>query len=245
MLAPRAVATAGVALCAPLCPLPAAAQTDFVPPAVPAAAPAGPLVSRGAATTAAILFVSTLLGDQEVREETQEVRNGTTNSLAYVGNAFGDWRLIVPAFSAGYLAGEIAGSTGIKGTALRAAAAVALASGITGGLKLAVGRARPHDASGNLEFHPFSGATSFPSGHTTAAFAIATVLADQTQDSWSDYLLYSAATLTAMARINDQKHWASDVLIGGLIGHFSARWVERKLGPIQVGPTGASVQLPF
>jgi hypothetical protein len=57
-----------------------------------------------------------------------------------------------------------------------------------------VGRARPYAASTNLEFHPFSRATSVPSGHTAA------------------------------------KHWASDVLIGGLIGHFSARWVGRELG---------------
>jgi membrane-associated phospholipid phosphatase len=245
MFAPRAVAFAGMALYAPLCALPAAAQTDFVPPAVPPATPAGPLISRGTATTATVLFLSTLLGDQELREETQEARSRTTNSLAHVGNAFGDWRLIVPAFSAAYLAGEIAGSRGVKGTVLRAGAAAALATGITAGLKYAVGRARPYATGTSFEFHPFSGATSFPSGHTTAAFAIATAVADQTRDGWSDYLLYGAATLTAMARLNDQKHWASDVLIGGLIGHFSARWVERKLGPIQLAPTGASVRLRF
>lgn len=245
MIGPKAVAAAGLVWCASIVPPPATAQTDFVPSAVSTAVPSRPLISRGTAMSAGILFVSALLGDQELREETQEYRGRTTNSLAGIGNAFGDWRLIVPAVSAGALAGEILGSRDLKGTVLRAGAAAILATGITGGIKYAVGRARPHVAGTNLEFHPFSGANSFPSGHTAAAFAIATAVADQTQDGWSDFLLYGAATLTGMARINDHKHWASDVVIGGLVGHFSARWVGRELGPVRVTPSGASVQLQF
>jgi hypothetical protein len=41
-------------------------------------------------------------------------RSGTTNSFARVGNVFGDWRLIVPGLSAGYVAGEIAGNSQLK-----------------------------------------------------------------------------------------------------------------------------------
>ena len=245
MTARTTVAIVGLALHASLVPLPAIAQTDFVPSAVTAATPASPLVSRRAATMAALFFAVALLGDQEFQEEAQKFRTGATNSLAKVGNTFGDWRFIVPAFSASYLAGEIAGSDGLKGTVLRAGAAAVLANGLTGGLKYAFGRARPHIAGSSVEFHPFSGANSFPSGHTTVAFALATAVADQTTDGWSDYVLYGAATLTAIARINDNRHWTSDVVIGGLIGHVSARWVTRRMGPIEVGPGGMSVHIRF
>ena len=162
-----------------------------------------------------------------------------------MGNTFGDWRVLAPALGAGYLAGEIAGSNAVKGTILRAGAAVALATGISSGLKYTIGRNRPDIAGTNLEFRPFSGSNSFPSGHTAAAFAIATAVADQTTDGWSDYLLYGAAGLTAISRINDNRHWTSDVLIGALIGHLSAKWVSRQMGPVRIAPTGVTVNLKF
>ncbi len=239
-------AIAALAFHATILPLPAGAQTDYVPSAV-APVPAGStaLISRQTATFAGLLFAGALVTDHGLREESQEHRGGMTNSVASVGNSFGDWRILVPALSAGYLAGEIAGSDEVKGTILRAGAAAALATGISSGLKYTIGRHRPDIAGGNFEFRPFSGSNSFPSGHTAAAFAIATAVADQTTDGWSDYVLYGAAAVTALSRINDNRHWTSDVLVGGLIGHFSAKWITRQMGPVRVAPTGITVNLQF
>jgi membrane-associated phospholipid phosphatase len=245
MTARGTLAIAALAFHATLLPLPAMAQTDHVPSAITPVQPSSPLISRQAVTVAGLLFAGALMGDNEFREESQEHRSITTNSVASVGNSFGDWRIIVPALSAGYLAGEIAGSSELKGTILRAGAAAAIATGINSGLKYAVGRTRPDIAGGNFEFRPFSGANSFPSGHTAAAFAIATAVADQTRDGWSDYVLYGAATLTAISRINDNRHWASDVLVGGLIGHLSGKWVSKQMGPVRVAPMGVTVNLQF
>jgi membrane-associated phospholipid phosphatase len=245
MTARGSVAIAALALHATLLPVSAMAQTDYVPSAISPIQPSHPLISRQTVTVAGLLFAGALLGDQEFREEAQEHRTGTTNSAASIGNTFGDWRILVPALSAGYLAGEIAGSGELKGTILRAGAAAAIATGINSGLKYAVGRTRPDLAGGNFEFRPFSGANSFPSGHTAAAFAIATAVADQTTDGWSDYVLYGAATLTAMSRINDNRHWTSDVLVGALVGHLSGRWVSKQMGPVRVAPTGVTVNLQF
>jgi membrane-associated phospholipid phosphatase len=245
MTARGSFAIAALALQATLLPLPAMAQANYVPSAGTPAPTSKPLISRQAAVVAGFLFAGALLGDNEFREEAQEHRDATSNSVATAGNTFGDWRVLIPALSAGYLAGEIAGSGEFKGTVLRAGAAVALATGISSTLKYAVGRNRPDIAGSNIEFRPFSGSSSFPSGHTAAAFAIATAVADQTHDGWSDYVLYGAATVTALSRINDNRHWASDVLIGGLIGHLSAKWITRKMGPVQVAPTGVSVNLQF
>jgi membrane-associated phospholipid phosphatase len=245
MTARGRLAIAALAFHATFLPVPALAQTDYVPSAIAPAPAAGPVLSRRTATVAGLLFAGALLGDQEFREEAQERRGGMTNSIASVGNTFGDWRVLVPALSAGYLAGEIAGSSEIKGTLLRAGAAAALATGISSGLKYTIGRNRPDIAGTNVELRPFSGSNSFPSGHTAAAFAIATAVADQTHDGWSDYVLYCAATVTALSRINDNRHWTSDVLIGGLIGHLSAKWITRQMGPVRIAPTGVTVNLQF
>lgn len=245
MTARGTLAIAALAFNATLLPAPALAQTDYVPSAVAPVQPSSPLISRHTAAVAGLIFAGALLGDHEVREESQEHRSGTSNTVASFGNTFGEWRILIPALSAGYLAGEIAGSDGLKGTLLRAGAAAAIATGVTSGLKYTIGRNRPDIAGGNFEFRPFSGSSSFPSGHTAAAFAIATAVADQTTDGWSDYVLYGAATLTAMSRINDNRHWTSDVLVGGLIGHLSGRWVSKQMGPVRVAPTGVTVKLEF
>jgi membrane-associated phospholipid phosphatase len=245
MTARGSLAIAALAFHATLLPLPALAQTDRVPSAVAPLPTSNPLLSRHTAAVAGLLFAGAMLGDHEFQEGAQRARSGTSNSIASVGNTFGDWRVLVPALGAGYLAGEIAGSSAIKGTILRAGAAVALATGINSGLKYGIGRNRPDVAGTNLEFRPFSGSNSFPSGHTAAAFAIATAVADQTTDGWSDYLLYGAAGLTALSRINDNRHWTSDVLIGGVIGHLSAKWIGRQMGPVRIAPTGVTVNLQF
>jgi membrane-associated phospholipid phosphatase len=237
-------AIVALAFYAVLLPLPALAQTDVVPSAVAPVGHSTPFISRQTATVAGLLLGAAFLGDRSVREEAQEHRSGTSNSLARVGNSLGEWTIVVPALGAGYLAGEIAGSSDLKRVMLHAGAAAALATGVSSGLKYSIGRMRP-DAAGGFQLRPFSGSNSFPSGHTAVAFALATSLADETDDGWSDYALYGAATLTAMARVNDNRHWASDVLAGALIGHLSARWVTRQMGPVRVSPVGVSVNLEF
>jgi membrane-associated phospholipid phosphatase len=241
MTARVTLATAALALHATLLP----AQTHRLPPAVDAPRHANSLVSGKLVAVASILFAGALMGDHEFREEAQERRAGLSNAVADLGNAFGDWRFIVPALTAGYLAGELAGNKELTRTVVQTGAAAALATGLTGGLKFAAGRARPYVAGNSFHFRPFSGASSFPSGHSAVAFAIATAVADRTRDGWSDYVLYGAATLTALSRINDNKHWTSDVLIGALVGHVSARWVTRRMGPLQVTPAGLSIYLRF
>jgi PAP2 superfamily len=228
-----------------LLPLPALAQIDVVPSAITPVEPSSSFISRKTATVAGLLLGAALLGDGSVRAQAQEHRGATSNSLASVGNTLGEWTVVVPALGAGYLAGEIAGSSDFKRVMLHAGAAAALATGISSGLKYSIGRMRPDVAGGPTQFQPFSGSNSFPSGHTAVAFALATSIADETDDSWSDYAVYGAASLTALSRINDNRHWASDVLVGALIGHLSGRWVSRQMGPVRVSPVGVSVNLEF
>jgi membrane-associated phospholipid phosphatase len=68
--------------------------------------------------------------------------------------------------------------------------------------------------------------TSFPSGHTTLAFAAATVFAMEYSDRPAIKILsYSAASIVGLSRITENKHWASDVLIGGVLGHLIGRQI--------------------
>jgi len=82
---------------------------------------------------------------------------------------------------------------------------VLMGGGIASVAKEAVGRVRPDGAS-----------ESFPSGHATAAFAMATVLC------WRypklRLALYGAATLVALSRIGLSKHFISDVMVGAAVG---------------------------
>ena len=245
MTARGSLAIAALALQATVPSLPAAAQTTSVPSAAAPDDSSSPLLSRKTAAVAGLLFAATLVGDRGFREEAQERRDGTTNSVAKVANSLGEWRLLVPALSAGYLAGELAGSRDLKRAVLHAGTAAVLATGVTSALKYSIGRTRPPVAGDPLDFRPFSGSNSFPSGHTAVAFAIATSIADETDDSWSDVALYGAATLTAMARVNDDRHWTSDVLIGGLVGHLSGRLVSRQMGPVRVVPGAVAANLEF
>ena len=67
---------------------------------------------------------------------------------------------------------------------------------------------------------------SFPSGHTTVAFAAATVYAMEYRDKpWVPLFAYSAASLIGFSRITENKHWATDVLAGAALGYLSGRLV--------------------
>lgn len=67
---------------------------------------------------------------------------------------------------------------------------------------------------------------SFPSGHTTVAFAAATVYALEYKDKpIIPIISYSAATLIGLSRLTENKHWATDVIVGAMLGYLSGRQV--------------------
>ncbi len=98
---------------------------------------------------------------------------------------------------------------------------------ITSSLKGMAGRKRP-DASNDPYFYkPFSENTSFPSGHTTAAFALFTVIAQHSNNFWLKFASYGTATMVGVSRINKNAHWASDVFAGAVIGYTVGKTVVR------------------
>jgi membrane-associated phospholipid phosphatase len=107
------------------------------------------------------------------------------------------------------------------------------AGGLTFLLKTAIGRARPYRGEGPTSYHPFSSILnqdnhSLPGGHSTAAFAISTVLSRNVKPVWLKALLYAPAGLTIVSRVYQDKHWTSDCFMGAALGYFIAAWVVDK-----------------
>ncbi|HEY7505533.1 MAG TPA: phosphatase PAP2 family protein [Gemmatimonadales bacterium] len=120
-------------------------------------------------------------------------------------------------------------------------------------LKLVSGRARPDAEEGPIDFRPFSGQASFPSGHSTVAFALATSISDDLHNPWATAALYGIAAGTAWSRVYNERHWASDVVVGAALGVtcakvVSGRWRIFGLQPpsllLEPDRVGVSVPLP-
>ena len=93
------------------------------------------------------------------------------------------------------------------------ALAAAMMATVVNGMKYSIDRTRPNGS-----------AASFPSGHTATAFMGATLLAHEYahKSVWIPIAGYSVATATGIMRILNNKHYASDVLVGAAIGIVTA-----------------------
>ncbi len=133
-----------------------------------------------------------------------------------------------------YLAGW-AGNETAKEVAQDGLAASIIASGlITPTLKLIVGRSRPRANLGTANFQPLSDPnSSFPSGHTTEAFALASVIAEHYDERWVQYSAYTMASLVGVARSYHDAHFASDIVAGAIIGTLVGKSVVAHNGTLR------------
>lgn len=112
-------------------------------------------------------------------------------------------------------------------TALLALAVGAICTNLI--LKNLVCRPRPWlDVTGLTALVVENDPNSFPSGHTTAAFAFASALWRTAPRAWMKWAALAAAVLMAFSRLYVGVHYPSDVLTGILVGAF-AGWAAWKL----------------
>jgi membrane-associated phospholipid phosphatase len=143
-----------------------------------------------------------------------------------------------------YAAGRIAKDRNLATDGEAALEAAALSGAVTFVVKGIAGRARPLvDSTRADDFSLLRGFrgddlySSFPSGHTTVAFAFATALATRLSHrhdasaGWAGPAAFTLATFTGVSRIFYHDHWFTDCLTGAAIGTVSglavARWHER------------------
>jgi membrane-associated phospholipid phosphatase len=72
------------------------------------------------------------------------------------------------------------------------------------------------DVNGNRVY------SSFPSGHATVSFAVATVFAKEyNKAKIVPILAYTTSTLIALSRLTENKHWFTDIVLGSTIGYLA------------------------
>lgn len=177
----------------------------------------------------ATIFVGITAGlyafDDEIQDWSQENRGDTTDSISDLTRPFGEGIYTIPAMGLFYLYGHLSDDKRAKRTALLGMESFIITGIFTQTIKFTTHRHRPDDSPRIWDGPGFSTTNlSFPSGHSASAFAIASVIASEYKDKpIVPILSYGIATLTSLSRVNDNKHWASDVFFGAGIGYFTGK----------------------
>ncbi|MBA3829479.1 MAG: phosphatase PAP2 family protein [Taibaiella sp.] len=185
---------------------------------------------------------------------------GLKNTSQYITNFGGAYEAYV--LAAFGLYGIIFKSNKMKTTTLLATQAYITAGAVSEAVKYLTGRQRPNvydPANPQPENNIFLGpgilngnkpnggfGSSFPSGHTTAAFAAATVFAYEYKDQiLIPIIAYSAASLVGVSRITQNAHWTTDVIAGAALGYITGKQVVNNYHRYARLRSGKEVKMTF
>jgi membrane-associated phospholipid phosphatase len=185
--------------------------------------------------------------DARTRDFLQERRGAVGSRVADWGSAAGDARVLAPVLAGTALWARHTGDGRLAYAAGRGLEAMLFSGAAVGVLKVAGGRARPEVGHGPHDWDgPRLGPDtrwSFPSDHAASAFSVATVLARTYPDGPVPCAVYGTALVTAFARLEQDRHWASDVWMGAATGLWVGHTLTARHPP--EGPAGAeAVVLP-
>jgi hypothetical protein len=143
-----------------------------------------------------------------------------SNNVSKVGAVY----TILPVVSGFYIYGAFADNEKARETGVLGGEALLDGLIVSELLKVTFRRNRPNAPSKPGDF--FEGGASFPSGHSMASFALASVVAHEYRNrKFVPFVAYGLAALVSSARIGAQQHYASDVFVGGAIGYFIGQYV--------------------
>ncbi|HUT86207.1 MAG TPA: phosphatase PAP2 family protein [Elusimicrobiales bacterium] len=176
---------------------------------------------------------SAFIIDDSIRQHYRDHRSGLLTDVSTFTTHFGDYKMQMPIILSIWTLAVATNSSKLHKMAGDAAEASVIAAGlITPLLVMISGRDLPSADEHAMKFEPFtSDRYAYPSGHTTAAFALATVLDQNLRDTfgyWQTPLLYAIAAGTAHSRIYDHTHYLSDVILGAGIGWAVGYWISNK-----------------
>jgi len=155
-------------------------------------------------------------------------------NLTKASNSIGaaaSWSGSLGFIGAFYLSGRLRNDAWQQDTAALALRSALHASLITATIKRLAGRERPRVENhrgrfGNVgEFS--SSYESFPSGHASSAWAIASVVASRYPKTWVRWTSYGGAALISVSRVTGKKHFYADIFIGSYLGYKIGKWVVK------------------
>ncbi len=160
-------------------------------------------------------------------ERAIELSEGTYRPARKIANEIGNVKAVRPMALMLFLGSLLSDDERLQDAAFTSLEAIVFSNLVTNTLKGVVGRARPFQEQGTTHFRPFSGNTSFPSGHATTVFAFTTpwLLYYANVPAYGLFLLGAGTAFTRMA---DNAHWFSDVLVGAAIGFTTGYWLTRR-----------------
>jgi len=153
---------------------------------------------------------------EDAESVSEALNKGAWDALSDFGNIWGDLRVQAPLALGTWGIGSWAGNDEVAGFGFDLSRGLLLTYATTSIIKAGVNRTRPNGED-----------YSFPSGHTAAAFTTAGVVTRR-YGGWLGGVSIGLGVLTAMGRLEDMKHYASDVVAGATIGWIIGRTVARK-----------------
>lgn len=170
--------------------------------------------------TATLIATDHDTGGEFLEFSANPTRTSISNAISEIGSGYATAGIC----GAFYVFGRIDHNDQSRETGLLAAEAL-IDSAIVGQvLKEITQRPRPHSAKDAGEF--FTGGSSFPSGHSLAAWSVATVIAmEYHKHLWVQILAYTLAATVSASRVTGSNHFISDALIGSAIGFATGRYV--------------------
>lgn len=166
------------------------------------------------------LFTTDRITGDEIAEFDRGLK--ASRIVSYPGSIYG----VGAVAGAFYLLGRKTNNVRARETGILSAEAAIDGLIVSSALKVATQRARPDALRERSEF--FDGGSSFPSGHSVQAWAVAAVIASEYHDQRKVQLAaYGVASAVSVARFTGGRHYISDVLIGSLLGYGIGRYVYR------------------
>jgi membrane-associated phospholipid phosphatase len=196
--------------------------------------------------TVGLLFFDEQINDFFERNKTEFIEK----SSKYFFDPLGSGLYSIPALGIFYVSGVIWKNNKAKETALKGVEAYVITFVFTTLIKQTAHRHRPHQDyppnpwawEGPFQWGgPYGafGYNSFPSGHSSLIWSIATVVSLEYWNTiWVPAVCFSLAGVTALYRCAVNVHWASDVLFGSALGYsIGALVYHNNFKKLQVLPT--------
>jgi len=170
-------------------------------------------------------FMALATTDRMTGDEIGEAngQNNASRIISYAGSAYG----LAAVTGTFYLVGRLKHDDRARETGVLSAEAIIDSLIVEGALKGITQRERPSAGHERSEF--FDGGSSFPSGHATQAWTVATVVANEYHDRLAVQLAaYGIASAVSVARFTGHNHYISDVVAGSALGWSIGRYVYKE-----------------